>query len=158
MNASSHARGDIRIVFGPDDIRRAIPQRPPFVLIDGIVEYLPGERCVSCRYVDPADPVFLGHFPGEPVLPGVYLIENMAQTGGFLVAREDEKAGERLYVLARVNNCSFVRQVKPGETVLTDVRITRRFDRVCILSCVSSVEGQKAAEAELIVSSVDRRQ
>ncbi len=158
MNAPSLAKVGLEVMFGPDEVRRTIPQREPFVLIDGIVDYRPGERCTSYRYVDPVDPVFRGHFPGEPVLPGVHLIENMAQTGCFLVAREDgEKAGERFYVLARVSDCSFNRPVKPGETVLTEAEITRRFDRVCILSCRASVGGEKAAQAELIVSSVDRR-
>lgn len=147
---------DLDISFGAEEIRRTIPHRAPFVLIDEIVDYQPGERCSSYRYVDPADVVFHGHFPGAPVLPGIYLIENMAQTGCFLIAREDEKADERLYVLARVTNCSFTRPVRPGETVLTEVEITRRFDRASILSCLSSVNGEKAAQAELIVSSVDR--
>lgn len=155
MTAHNHS-GDIEVCFGPEEIRRTIPHRDPFVLIDGIVSYQAGERCASYRYVEPDNVVFQGHFPGEPVLPGVHLIENMAQTGCFLIAREDEKAGERLYVLARVTHCSFTRQVRPGETVLTEVEITRRFDRVSILSCLSSVDGQKAAQAELIVTSVDR--
>ena len=145
------------IRYGIDDIYRVIPHRSPFVLIDGITEHQPGKHCCSVRFIDPADPVFQGHFPDEPILPGVLIIENMAQTAWFLLASEEENPSARSYRLARINQCHFTRPVRPGMTLHTQVDVLRRFEQLCVLSCHALVNHQETvARSELIVSSVPR--
>ncbi|MGP1676150.1 MAG: 3-hydroxyacyl-ACP dehydratase FabZ [Burkholderiales bacterium] len=143
-------------LFGPAEIRATILHRDPFVLIDSILAYEPDVRCVAQKYVDPADPVFAGHFPEMPVMPGVHILENMAQTACFLIARTDKARGDAdartLYVLARINHCTFSRMALPGDTLNTEVKVMRKFDRLTILDCTVTVDGNVIAKSELVVT------
>ncbi len=137
---------------GLADIKAVVPHRPPFLLLDNIIDYAPDEFAIASRYIDPADPVFTGHFPDFAVYPGVLMIEIMAQTACFALAiAAQEDAGKELYVLARVNQCTFKRMVRPNETLTIESRLTRDFGRLAMFKCVVHVGDELAAEAELLV-------
>ena len=102
--------------FGRDEIESILPHRPPFLLLDEVLELVPGER-VTAAYRVPEDGWwFAGHFPERPVMPGVLLVEAMAQTGAVAVLAEEENRG-RIAFFAGIDDCRFKRIVSPGETL-----------------------------------------
>jgi 3-hydroxyacyl-[acyl-carrier-protein] dehydratase len=102
--------------FGRDEIEAILPHRAPFLLLDEVVELVPGER-VSATYLVPEDGWwFAGHFPQRPVMPGVLIVEAMAQTGAVAVLAEEENRG-RIAFFAGIDDCRFKRVVSPGETL-----------------------------------------
>lgn len=138
-------------------VQEVIPHRPPFLLIDSIIAAARGEFAVSTRHVLESDPVFSGHFPGFAVYPGVLVLENMAQTACYVLASEDLAADagaeKPLYVLARVNQCTFSRMVRPGEQLRTEARLIRRVAQFAQFSCESQANGAIVAKADLLVAS-----
>src|SRR5271169_1862160 len=96
------------------EIETLIPHRPPFLWIDRVEELEPGVRCVAVKFVDPADPIFAGHFPAQPILPGVLLIEAVAQTAGVMLGSAAPQGSGELALLAAVNRFKFFKPVAPG--------------------------------------------
>jgi 3-hydroxyacyl-[acyl-carrier-protein] dehydratase len=139
------------------EIETLIPHRPPFLWIDRVEELEPGVRCVAVKFVDPADPIFVGHFPAKPILPGVFLIEAVAQTAGvmlgssgFKVATEDSGG---VALLAAVNRFKFLKPVTPGRTLRVE---TKKLTEIGQMACVGgtvSVDGEIVAKGELSVVS-----
>jgi 3-hydroxyacyl-[acyl-carrier-protein] dehydratase len=111
-------------------IQALIPHRPPFLLVDRIVELDPGERIVGLKEVGTAKDTYLqGHFPDYPVMPGVLIVEALAQTGAVLVMHDPANHG-KLPFFARIDNCRFRQQVRPGETLRLEVEVTSFRDPV----------------------------
>ena len=110
-------------VMERSEIEALIPHRPPFLWIDRVEELEPGVRCVTAKFVDPADPIFAGHFPANPILPGVLLIEAVAQTAGVMMgsAVPQTGAGEPP-LLAAVNRFKFLKPVKPGQELRIETK------------------------------------
>lgn len=137
-------------------IESLIPHRAPFLWIDQIAELEPGARCVALKYVDPAEPFFAGHFPAQPVLPGVFLIEAMAQTSGVMLGSASSKA-EGIPKLAAVNRFKFLKVVAPG----SELRIeTRKLTEAGSMACVEGtvrVGDEIVARGELTVVSAEER-
>src|SRR5246127_4387025 len=107
-----------RRVIERSEIETMIPHRAPFLWIDRVEELEPGVRCVAVKFVDPADPIFAGHFPDKPILPGVLLIEAMAQTAGVMLGSAGSQvAGSGVALLAAVNRVKFLKTVSPGENL-----------------------------------------
>ena len=104
-------------------IQAIIPHRPPFLLIDRIVELEPGKRIVGQKDVSLNDDFLKGHFPEYPVMPGVLIVEALAQTGAVLVMQDPAHAG-KLPFFARIDNCRFRQQVRPGDTLRLEVEVT----------------------------------
>jgi 3-hydroxyacyl-[acyl-carrier-protein] dehydratase len=104
-------------------IQKLIPHRYPFLLVDRIVEVEPGQRIVGLKQVSMGDPYFQGHFPAYPVMPGVLIVEALAQTGAVLVMQDPANAG-KLPFFARIDNCRFRAQVRPGDTLRLEVEVT----------------------------------
>jgi 3-hydroxyacyl-[acyl-carrier-protein] dehydratase len=104
-------------------IQALIPHRPPFLLIDRIVELEPGKRIVGQKDVSLRDDFLRGHFPDYPVMPGVLIVEALAQTGAVLVMHDPANAG-KLPLFARIDNCRFRQQVRPGDTLRLEVEVT----------------------------------
>jgi 3-hydroxyacyl-[acyl-carrier-protein] dehydratase len=102
--------------FGRDVIEAIIPHREPFLLLDEVTELEPGRRVVARRAVNAEDPWFAGHFPGRPVMPGVLIVEAMAQAGAVAVLVEEENRG-RIAFFAGIDDCRFKRIVEPGDTL-----------------------------------------
>jgi len=111
--------------FGRDVIEQIIPHRDPFLLLDEVLELVPGQKVVAQRTVRADDPWFAGHFPGRPVMPGVLIVEAMAQAGAVAVLVEEKNRG-RIAFFAGIDDCRFKRVVEPGD-VLT---LTCEIDQV----------------------------
>lgn len=138
-------------------IEALIPHRPPFLWIDRVEELEPGVRCVAVKFVDPASPIFSGHFPAKPILPGVFLIEALAQTAGVMLGSAALYAADKgtadLALLAAVNRFKFLKPVTPGQELRVETRkLTEAGQLVCICGTVW-VGGEKVATGELTVVS-----
>ena len=130
------------------EIRKVLPHRYPMLLVDKIVELVPMQRAVGIKCVTGNEPFFQGHFPDYPIMPGVLIVEAMAQVGGLALMYPKENRNKRA-VFGRINNVRFKRQVLPGDVLVTEAIITRVVrDTMGIVKCVSRVRGQVACECE----------
>ncbi|MDR1703109.1 MAG: 3-hydroxyacyl-ACP dehydratase FabZ [Clostridiales bacterium] len=128
-------------------IMEVLPHRQPFLLIDRVLENEPGVRAVVEKYVTMNEPFFAGHFPGEPVMPGVLILEAMAQAGGFCILTMPENKG-RLAFLGGVDKAKFRRMVTPGGVLRFEVDILKLKSVAGIGSGTAYFNGEKACEAE----------
>ena len=135
------------------EIEALIPHRPPFLWIDRVEELEPGVRCVAVKFVDPANPVFAGHFPAKPILPGVFLIEAVAQTAGVMLGSAEPdgsaKSNPGMALLAAVNRFKFLKPVTPGQMLRIE---TKKLTEVGQMACIGGtvwVGGEIVANGEL---------
>jgi 3-hydroxyacyl-[acyl-carrier-protein] dehydratase len=133
-----------------EEIEKRIPHRPPFLWIDRVEELEPGVRCVAWLLVDGTNPLFAGHFPARPILPGVLIIEAVAQTAAVMLGAEAPAAGCAL--LAAVNRFKFFRPVTPGMHLRIETRLLTRAGKMACIEGTVSVDGAKVASGELMVS------
>lgn len=135
------------------EILKYIPHRYPFLLVDRVIGFEAGKKILVLKNVTINEPFFTGHFPHYPVMPGVLIIEAMAQSAGMLTMlsygqhKEDE-----LYFFASVNNAKFKRQVIPGDTLIFEVELLKSMRGVSIYSAIAKVEDQVAAIAEITLA------
>jgi beta-hydroxyacyl-ACP dehydratase FabZ len=132
-----------------------LPHRYPFLLVDRVLELEP-ERIVALKNVTFNEPHFVGHFPGAPVMPGVLVIEAIAQAGGLLMFRDIPDRHEKLIFFAGIDNCRFRHPVVPGDQLLLEVTVTKRRQRFAVLHGVARVGDRVVAEADLSSALVDR--
>ena len=132
------------------DIMRIIPHRYPFLIIDRIVELDPGKRAVGLKQVTANEPQFTGHFPGRPIMPGVLMVEALAQTAGVCVMSLDEYRG-KLGLFAGIDDCRFRRMVVPGDTLRLEVTVEKLRGMFGRVRGVASVDGEVAVEATLSI-------
>lgn len=125
-----------------------IPHRHPFLLIDTIEELEVGVRAVGKKCVSANEPFFVGHFPGNPVMPGVLIIEALAQVGAVAMLSQPEWKGKTAY-FAGINNARFREKVLPGDVLMLETTIIKVKGPVGVGKAVATVNGKKAAEAEL---------
>ena len=140
-----------------NEIETMIPHRPPFLWIDRVEELEPGVRCVAVKFVDPADPIFAGHFPAKPILPGVLLIEAVAQTAGVMLGASASQAGTGggVALLAAVNRFKFLKAVTPGQELRVETKKLTDLGRMACISGTVWVDGEMVASGELTVASGD---
>jgi len=153
----AHAdRGEetILAMLDVEAIREILPHRYPFLLVDRVLEVEPGVRAVGLKNVTVNEEFFQGHFPRNPIMPGVLVIESMAQVGGIMILLHEEHRGKNAY-LATVENCKFRRPVKPGDTLIHEVTLLRQRGNIGKVQCIARVDDQVVAEATLMFALVD---
>lgn len=158
-NASTKSQTDettstseTKTIFTIEEIHKLLPHRYPFALVDRIIDYVPGKRAVGIKNVTFNEPQFQGHFPGQPIMPGVLIVEAMAQVGGIVLTQLPELEGG-LFLFAGIDKVRFRRQVVPGDQLVMTVELLwvkqRRFGK---MQARAEVDGQLAAEGELMFS------
>jgi beta-hydroxyacyl-ACP dehydratase FabZ len=139
-----------------NQIRQILPHRYPFLLVDRIIELEP-ERIVGIKNVTVNEPFFLGHFPDFPVMPGVLIVEAMAQTAGVLILNGIPDRENKLVFLASVDNAKFRRPVVPGDQLRMEMTVIRRKGSVAKMAGRATVDGLLVAEAEVMCSLQDKK-
>jgi len=136
-------------------IRELLPHRYPFLLIDRVVEAEPGKRVLCYKNVSGNEPFFQGHFPGQPVMPGVLVIEAIAQAGGILshLSRSEDLSG-RISYLVKVDKARFSSMVVPGDRLDLEVSIRREIRNMTLYAGTASVDGREVACAEILCAEV----
>lgn len=142
-------------ILTAEEIHKLLPHRYPFALVDRILEYVPGQRAVGLKNVTFNEPHFQGHFPGRPMMPGVMIVEAMAQVGGIVLIQLPDLEGG-LFVFAGIDKVRFRRPVVPGDQLIMTTELIsikrRRFGKMLSRAVV---DGQRVAEGELLFSLVD---
>ena len=134
------------------EIERLLPHRYPFLLVDRVVEFEKDKRVLAYKNVTCNEPFFTGHFPGHPVMPGVLVIEALAQAGGLLTQlSRDPGAGDgQTFYLVKVDNAKFSRMVVPGDRLELDVELRRRIRNMAQYVGIARVDGEQVACAEIL--------
>ena len=140
-----------------NEIRAILPHRYPFLLVDCIVE-MEAERIVGIMNVTANEPFFQGHFPDFPVMPGVLIVEAMAQTAGVLVLKSIPDRAKKLVLLVAVENAKFRRPVVPGDQLRMEMSVIKRKASVAKMAGKATVNGVVVAEAEVMCKLADREQ
>ncbi|MFZ0637991.1 MAG: 3-hydroxyacyl-ACP dehydratase FabZ [Candidatus Acidiferrales bacterium] len=144
------------MILDINGIQNILPHRYPFLMVDAIVEIERLKRIVGIKNVTINEDYFAGHFPGQPIMPGVLIIESMAQTGGILLLREIEDRQEKLLYFVAIDDARFRRPVVPGDQLRVEVLVLNWRGTFCKLSGRATVDGELAAEATLMCKMVDR--
>lgn len=151
----SNNNSSAKTVLTVEEIQKLLPHRYPFALVDRIIEYVPGKRAVGIKNVTFNEPHFQGHFPGRPMMPGVMIVEAMAQVGGIVLIQLPDVQGG-LFVFAGIDKVRFRRPVVPGDQlVMTTELISIKRRRFGKMQARALVDGQRVAEGELMFSLVD---
>lgn len=138
-----------------DEIRALLPHRYPFLMVDRVLSIEPGERCQAVKCVSANEPQFQGHFPSQPILPGVYLVEAFAQVAGLIyMSAHADDAGKAVYLLG-MDKVRFRRPVVPGDQVLLTVEKSYARRGLWQFTCVAEVEERKVAEGILLATVAD---
>lgn len=144
------------MILDTTGIQKILPHRYPFLLIDAILEMERLKRIVGIKNVTIHENYFAGHFPGQPVMPGVLIVESMAQAGGVLLLQEVPDRESKLLYFVAIDDARFRRPVVPGDQLRIEVNVLSWRGNFCKLAGTASVDGQLAAEATLMCKMVDR--
>ena len=139
-------------VFDINQIQKLLPHRYPFLLVDRVVEFDKGERILAYKNVSFNEPYFTGHFPQKPIMPGVLILEALAQAAGILAfgTLDVQAEDDSVYYLVGVDGARFKRPVEPGDQLMLDVRLSRHMRNIYKFQAVARVGEEMAAEAELM--------
>ena len=145
---------DISMPVDIERIQKMLPHRYPFLLVDRVVALEPGKRIVAWKNVTGNEPFFQGHFPGHPVMPGVLVLEALAQTGGLLTQLSREAAGapvsETMSYLVKIDAAKFSRMIVPGDRIELEVVLKRVIRNMAMYAGTARVDGETAACAEIL--------
>ena len=143
-------------VYTVEDIMKVLPHRYPFLLVDRILEIEEGKRIVGLKNVTINEPFFQGHFPGHPIMPGVLIVEAMAQVGGMLLMRTIEDPGSKVVYFMSLDNIKFRRPVKPGDQIRFELEVVQLRGSICKMHGVGYVDGEVVAQADMAAMIRDR--
>jgi 3-hydroxyacyl-[acyl-carrier-protein] dehydratase len=137
------------------EIQKFLPHRYPFLLVDRIIEIEPGTKAIGIKNVTVNEEFFQGHFPGQPIMPGVLIIEAMAQVGGILAFRSGVNMGKAVYFMS-IEKAKFRKPVVPGDQLRLEIQVLQQRGNVWRFSGNATVEGKVAAEAEFTAMVTDK--
>jgi 3-hydroxyacyl-[acyl-carrier-protein] dehydratase len=149
------------VVMDVEAIQQVLPHRPPFLLVDRVVAVEPGVRLVAWKGVTMNEPFFAGHFPGKPVMPGVLILEALAQACALLAMKSmgpDEDVNEKITYLMSIDGARFRRPVVPGDRLELHVEVVKRKGAIWRQKGTAVVDGQTVAEADFLAMLADREQ
>lgn len=135
-------------MLNKEEIKNIIPQREPFLMIDEVESYVPGESCTAYKFVNEEEWYFKGHFPGNPVMPGVLIAESLAQAGAVAILSLEENKGKNA-LFGGIDKMKFKRIVKPGDTLKLELKIIKRKGPIGVGEALATVDGKVAAKGEL---------
>ena len=144
------------VVFDIEAIQRILPHRYPFLLVDKIIHLEMDKKVIGVKSVTVNEPFFQGHFPGHPIMPGVLIIESMAQTGGILLLNSFPNPEEKLVLFMQINNAKFRKPVVPGDELYLEIELTNKKSKVVVMSGKAFVNNNLVAEADFMAAIVDR--
>ena len=131
-----------------NEIMKIIPQRAPFLMIDRVEDYVAGESCTAYKTVCINEPHFAGHFPGNPIMPGVLIVEALAQTGAISILSMEENKGKNA-LFGGIDKMKFKKMVVPGDRLKLEVKIIKKKGPIGVGEAIASVDGVVAAKGEL---------
>jgi len=146
------------VIFDINAIQRILPHRYPFLLVDKIIDFQIDERVVGVKNVTMNEPFFEGHFPGQPIMPGVLIVEALAQTGGVLMLNGIENPGNKIVLFMAINNVKFRKPVVPGDQLILEVQVMNRRSKVMQIRGQAFVDGNVVAEGEFTAAVIDREE
>lgn len=135
-------------MLNKEEIKNIIPQRDPFLMIDEVEEYVPGESAIAYKNVNEKEWYFKGHFPDNPIMPGVLITESLAQTGAVAILSMDENKGKNA-LFGGIDKMKFKRVVVPGDRLKLDVKIIKRKGPIGVGEAIATVDGKIVAKGEL---------
>lgn len=135
-------------MLNKEEIKKIIPQREPFLMIDEVEKYVPGEMAIAYKYVNKDEWYFKGHFPGNPVMPGVLIVESLAQSGAIAILSMEENQGKNA-LFGGIDKMKFKKMVVPGDKLKLEVKIIKRKGPIGIGEAIASVEDKVVAKGEL---------
>lgn len=142
--------------FNIEEILEILPQRYPFVMIDRITKFTPGEKCTAIKNIAANEPYFQGHFPGRPIMPGVLILESMAQAGAFLVLYDLENPLKKGMFLSAVEKSKFRKTIVPGDQVILEMKLLKFRLGTVKLRGEAYVDDKLVVEATILATLVDR--
>ncbi len=137
-----------------DEIMKIIPQRPPILMIDRVEELVPGESAIAYKNVCINEPYFQGHFPGQPIMPGVLIVESLAQTGAVAILSMEENKNKNAF-FGGIDKLRFKRPVKPGDVLKLEVKIIKKKGPIGVGEAIATVDGELVTKGELTFAIVD---
>jgi len=152
VKAGSKEKG----MYTIEEIMKVLPHRYPFLLVDRIIEIEEKKRIVGLKNVTINEPFFQGHFPGHPIMPGVLIIEAMAQVGGMLLLGSVSDPETKVVYFMSLDNVKFRRPVKPGDQLRFELDVTQLRGTVCKMRGVGKVDGEVVVEADMAAAIRDR--
>lgn len=143
-------------MLNKEEIKKIIPQRDPFLMIDEVEEYVPGESAIAYKHVDENEYYFKGHFPGNPIMPGVLITESLAQAGAIAILSMEENKGKNA-LFGGIDKMKFKKMVVPGDNLKLEVKIIKRKGPIGIGEAIATVDGKIVAKGELTFAVVDNK-
>ena len=143
-------------MYGIEDIMKVLPHRYPFLLVDRVLEFEERKRIVGIKNVTINEPFFQGHFPGHPIMPGVLIVEAMAQVGGMLLLGTLEEPDTKVVYFMSIDNIKFRKPVRPGDQIVFEVEMVQVRGKIAKTRGVARVDGEVVAEAEMAAMVRDR--
>ena len=142
-------------MLSKEEIKRIIPQREPFLMIDEVEEYISGEMAIAYKNVNESEWYFKGHFPGNPIMPGVLITEALAQTGAVAILSLEENKGKNA-LFGGIDKMKFKKMVTPGDRLKLEVRIIKKKGPIGVGEGITTVNGDVVAKGELTFAVVEK--